>query len=194
MNKRQFLASLGAGLIALPSHGSSKPPVSTSSPVLLTLTGAIGRTNRGPVGALDQMMHKQMMRFERGYVLDFAAITALPSVSIRPTLEYDSKPHQLTGPLLLDLLKASGVKVKDTTKLFLRAVDGYVAEISAAEALKYRFIVATHLDDRPIPLGGLGPLWAVYDADRFPEMMTKPLNERFVRCPWAVYHIDVQTA
>lgn len=195
MDKRQFLASLGAGLVALPSYASSpKPTVSSNSPVLLTLTGAIGRANREPVGALDQMMHKQMIRFDRAYVLDFAAITALPSVSIRPTLEYDGKSHQLAGPLLLDLLKASGVKIADTTKLFLRAVDGYVAEISAAEALKYRFIVATHLDDRPMPLGGLGPLWAVYDADRFPDMAAKPLNERFVRCPWAMYHIDVQTA
>ena len=195
MNKRQFLASLGAGFIALPSSASSsKPTVSSNSPVLLTLTGAIGRANRGPAGALDQMMYKQMIRFDKAYVLDFAAISALPTVVIRPTLEYDHKTHQLAGPLLLDLLKASGIKITDTSKLFLRAVDGYVAEISAADAFKYRFIVATHLDDRPIPLGGLGPLWAVYDADRFPDMAAKPLNERFVRCPWAMYHIDVQTA
>lgn len=192
MNKRQFLASLGAGLITLPSYGSSTPTPKSSSPTLLTVTGAISRANRGHVGALDQMMHKQMIRFDRAYVLDFAAITSLPSVSIRPTLEYDGKPHQLAGPLLLDLLKTSGVNITDTSKLFLRAVDGYVAEISAAEALKYRFIVATHLDDRPMPLGGLGPLWAVYDEDRFPDMAAKPLNERFARCPWAMYHIDVQ--
>lgn len=194
MDKRQFLASLGASLVALPSYGSTKPTANASSPVLLTLTGAIGRANRGPAGALDQMMQKQMIRFDRAYVLDFAAINALATVSIQPTLEYDAKPHRLAGPLLMELLKASGVKVVDTTKLFLRAVDGYVAEISAAEALKYRFIVATHIGDRPIPLGGLGPLWAVYDADRFPDMAAKPLNERFVRCPWALYHIDVQTA
>ncbi len=194
MDKRQFLASLGAGLIAWPTHGAARPAARSSSPALLTVTGAIGRANRGPVGALDQMMHKQMLRFDKAYVFDFAAIGALPSVSIRPTLEYDSKPHQLAGPLLMDLLKAAGVKAVDTTKLLLRAVDGYVAAISWAEASRYRFIVATHLDDRPIPLGGLGPLWAVYDADRFPDMTAKPLNQRFVRCPWALYHIDVQTA
>lgn len=192
MDKRQFLTATAAGLIAWPSHASAKPAAGSSSPALLTVTGAIGRANRGPLGALDQMMHKQMIRFDKAFVLDFAAITALPSVSIRPTLEYDSQPHRLAGPLLIDLLKVAGVKVVDTTKLFLRAVDGYVAEISAAEARQYRFIVASHLDDRPMPLGGLGPLWAVYDADRFPDMAAKPLNERFVRCPWAMYHIDVQ--
>jgi hypothetical protein len=54
------------------------------------------------------------------------------------------------------------------------------------------FIVATRLDRRPMPLGGLGPLWAVYDADRFPEMAAKPVNQRFALCPWALYHIDVE--
>ena len=40
-------------------------------------------------------------------------------------------------------------------------------------------------------LGGLGPLWAVYDADKVPEMAARPVAERFGSCPWALYHIDV---
>jgi hypothetical protein len=40
-------------------------------------------------------------------------------------------------------------------------------------------------------LGGLGPLWAVYDADRFPDMAARPLNQRFGLCPWGIYHIHV---
>jgi hypothetical protein len=47
------------------------------------------------------------------------------------------------------------------------------------------------VDGKPMPLGGLGPLWAVYDADRVPEMAAKPLAQRFAACPWALYHIDV---
>jgi hypothetical protein len=43
-----------------------------------------------------------------------------------------------------------------------------------------------------MPLGGLGPLWAVYDADRVPAMAAKPLAQRFGTCPWALYHIEVQ--
>jgi hypothetical protein len=38
----------------------------------------------------------------------------------------------------------------------------------------------------------LGPLWAVYDADRVPEMAAQPLTARFAACPWALYHIAVQ--
>jgi len=80
----------------------------------------------------------------------------------------------------------------DAHNLLLRAIDGYAVAVSLADARKYRFIVATELDGRPMPLGGLGPLWAVYDADRFPEAAAKPLAARFSLCPWGLYHIEVQ--
>jgi hypothetical protein len=57
---------------------------------------------------------------------------------------------------------------------------------------RYRFILATHLDGEPMALGGLGPLWAVYDADRFPEQAAKPVPDRFALCPWGLFHIEVQ--
>ena len=61
-----------------------------------------------------------------------------------------------------------------------------------SRAKAQRFIVATHLDGAPMALGGLGPLWAIYDADRVPEMASRPVGERFSTCPWALYHIEVQ--
>jgi hypothetical protein len=53
-------------------------------------------------------------------------------------------------------------------------------------------MVATHMDGKPMALGGLGPLWGMVDADRIAELADKPLAERFGGCPWALYHIDVQ--
>jgi len=61
-----------------------------------------------------------------------------------------------------------------------------------AQVRMWKMIVATQLDGRLMPLGGLGPLWAVYDADRVPTMAAKPVKERFGNCPWALYHIEVQ--
>jgi hypothetical protein len=55
-----------------------------------------------------------------------------------------------------------------------------------------RVIVATHIDGAPMPLGGLGPLWAVHDADRIPELAALPLAQRFTTCPWALYHVEVR--
>lgn len=160
---------------------------------MLTVSGAIAGGNRGPLDpALDQMMHKHGIRFERAYVYDFSALTALPAQEIAPTLEYDQKRHALRGPLLSDVIAAATDKAPPAAALVkLRAVDGYVVQVTMEDLRKYRFIAATHLDGQPMALGGLGPLWAVYDADRFPDMMARPLPARFTRCPWALYHIEL---
>lgn len=74
----------------------------------------------------------------------------------------------------------------------LRAVDGYNTELTGAQARARRVIVATHIDGHPMPLGGLGSLWAVIDADRIPELAALPLPQRFAACPWALYHVEVR--
>jgi hypothetical protein len=188
MDKRHFLGALAgaAGLPAATAQASRAP----SSPALLTVTGAIRQTNRGPLDPmLDQMMAKQKLAFDAARAFDFAELAALPAVSIQPTLEYDKKRHILKGPLLATVLRACGAA---GGRIAMRAIDGYAPAISVADATRYRFIVATHLDGRPMPLGGLGPLWAVYEADAFPDMAAKPVDQRFALCPWGLYHVDVQ--
>jgi hypothetical protein len=194
MQKRDFLAAAALGGLALSSSAQAARAGSGAglrSPALLTVTGAISKTNRGPLDPVrDQMMAKQKLAFDKAHAFDFGALLAMPAVAIRPTLEYDSKQHDLRGPLLVDVLKAAGAAADG--KLAMRAVDGYAPTLSMADARKYRFIVATHLDGQTMPLGGLGPLWAVYDADRFPDMAARPVTDRFANCPWALFHIDVQ--
>jgi hypothetical protein len=191
MNKRNFLAAAALVPAALPALAQAAGDAG-GSPALLTVTGAISNTNRGPLDSVtDLMMAKQKIAFQKAHAFDFAMLMALPAVTIKPTIEYDNKPHTLRGPLMADVLKACGV-TGDAGKLAMRAVDGYSPTISVADARKYRFIVATHLDGKPMPLGGLGPLWAIYDADRFADMAAKTLDQRFAQCPWALYHIDVQ--
>ncbi len=192
MNKREFLgAAAAAG--ALPLAGAAAGAALPGGPALLTVTGSLVRSNRGPFDpALDQMMHKHGVTFRKAWVFDDAALRMLPALTIRPTLEYDRKVHELRGPLLLDLLAHAGATLGDKTVLTLRAVDGYNVELPLAQARARRFIVATHVDGKPMPLGGLGPLWAVYDADRVPDMAALPLGQRFASCPWALYHVEVR--
>jgi hypothetical protein len=191
MNKRQFLGA--TALASLGASGTAAAAASTRGPVLLTVSGAIGRSNRGPLDpALDQMMHKQKLSFNSAFTFDFAELARLPAHSIHPTLEYDAKVHQLRGPLLADVLARAGAPAGSQARIVLRAVDGYAAGITLGQARELGFIVATHLDGQAMPLGGLGPLWAVYDADRVPDMAGKPLAQRFANCPWALYHIEAQ--
>lgn len=190
MDKRHFLgAALASG--ALPAAAAASLP--SAGPALLTITGNIRRSNRGPLDPVrDQMMFKQKLAFAQACALDFAAIAALPARTIRPTLEYDGKPHTLRGPLLADVLALAGARPGAASQVVMRAVDGYAAAVPMGRLRAWSFIVATHLDGRPMALGGLGPLWAIYDADRVPEMAARPVRERFGACPWALYHIEVQ--
>jgi hypothetical protein len=195
MKKRQFLGAAMASALSATAATAATAATSSKSaagPALLTVSGAIGKPNRGPLDPVrDQMMFKHKLQFAQARAFDFAALVALPAVSITPTLEYDAKPHTLRGPLLLDVLAAAGARLTDGSQLLLRAVDGYAAAVTVAQARARRHIVATHLDGAPMALGGLGPLWAIYDADRAPDMTGKPLPERFATCPWALYHIEV---
>jgi hypothetical protein len=98
----------------------------------------------------------------------------------------------LSGPLLTDVLALAGASANDASVLHMRAVDGYAPTLTIANARRYQYIVALRVDGAPLALGGLGPLWAVYEADRFPEMVGKPVDQRFATCPWAMYHVEVK--
>ncbi|MBT2303153.1 molybdopterin-dependent oxidoreductase [Variovorax paradoxus] len=189
MNKRHFLGTAAlAGL--MPSIHATAAEPARKSPGLLTISGAISKSNRGPVDpALDQLMVKHGVKFDKAFVFDSEALRRLPVVRIKPTLEYDAKVHSLAGPLLTSVLEAAGVA--GDAMLALRAVDGYVVPLRMADARSYRMIVATEIDGAPLALGGLGPLWAVYEADTLAAFKDKPLKERFALCPWGLYSIEV---
>jgi hypothetical protein len=195
MDKRQFLLATALGAPLLCASAGARAGARLSGPALLTVTGAIARSNRGPRDkVLDQLMARHNLQFERAYTFDLAALAVLSQVTIRPTLEYDAKPHELRGPLLRDVLEAAGVATAGPMTLALRAIDGYAPVMTMAEMAARRFIVATRIDGKPLASGGLGPLWAIYDTDRFPETARKPVTERFAQCPWGFYHVDVQPA
>jgi hypothetical protein len=192
MNKRDFLSASALMSVGTLPSVPAMAATAQSGPALLTVGGLVPKGNRAALDPeLDQMMSKHGVKFSKAFVFDAAALQKLPKVNIRPTLEYNGKEHTLSGPTLLSVLSAAGVKPDPTLRLGMRAVDGYNVMISVADATAYRMILATHIDGRPMGLGSLGPQWAVYDADRLAAFKDKPLKERFGLCPWGVYYIDV---
>ena len=195
MNKRDFLTR-SALVGVLPAAGVQAANPQARGPVLLTIGGSIViNSNRGPLNpALDQMMSKHGVQFDKALALDAAALYRLPAIQIKPTLEYDAKVHTLSGPLISTVLEAADVALTGAVLVGLRAVDGYNVAISLADIRRYRMLIATHMDGQPLALGGLGPQWAVYDADNVADFKDKPLKQRFALCPWGVYYIDVKPA
>jgi len=194
MNQRRILLAGALGSVVVPSVAAGASS-SRTGPGLLTVTGAIARSNRGPLDpVLDQLMVKHGRAFDAAWELDAAMLARLPAGTIQPTLEYDAKPHKLSGPLLASVLGAAGVATGAAVTLTLRAIDGYAVSVSLADASRYRMIVATTIDGTPMSLGGLGPLWAVYDADRIADFADKPLKQRFALSPWGLYLIEVKAS
>jgi len=197
MKKRQFLSTAAAAIAgalsasALPAL-AAKPEHQSAGPAVLTIAGAIERSNRGQTDAvIDQMMHKQKVQFKSAFAFDLAALDKLPAVIINPTLEYDGKPHQLRGPRLAAVLDMLGASKATDTQIVFHSVDGYMPQISFEQLRKYDYILATRIDGMPLSIGGFGPIFAIYDADRIAELAQKPLAQRFALCPWGLYCIEV---
>ena len=193
--RRQFLnhsLTLLLGTAGLTASRSDAATIKTEQQVILTLTGAIDRTNRPKMdGVTDQLMHKHGIQFERAWSFSLADLEKLPAVTVSPTMEYDAKAHQLRGPRLLDVLNVAGISKGSPSRLRLHGIDGYSPEISYEVAQRNNFVVATHLDGALLAVGGFGPLFAIFDADRIPEMAQEPLTQRFADCPWGLYCIEV---
>lgn len=194
MDKRRFLASAAATAAVLPSIPSHAQAKGAPGLGILTISGAIQQSNRGPLDPLlDPLMAKQGVKFDKAWILDAAAILRLPAVKIKPAISYDEKVHELAGPLLTTVVERVGIPNNPETSLALKAVDGYTVALTVREVRAMKMIVATHMDGHPLVLGGFGPLWAVYEADKAADMQSKPLKDRFGLCPWALYHIDVKS-
>ena len=195
IDRRTWLALAGAGTSALATNSQAQSLASSSArgATWLTVSGAIRNSNRGPVHPqLEQLFIKHKVGFERAMAFDEALIRRLPARSIKPLLEYDSQAHELQGPLLSQVLETAGVSLQPKTALVLRALDGYTVVLTGQQVMNSQMILAHTLDRAPIGLGGLGPLWAVWDPARQPELMSKPLNERYALCPWGLYHVEVK--
>jgi hypothetical protein len=137
--------------------------VAQSAPVVLTVRSAGGADRKFDMVSLEHMPQRDI-------------VTATPW--------YD-KPHKFTGPLLRDVLAAAGAK---GDKLKAIALNDYVVEIPAADALKYDVIVARLLDDKPMPRREKGPLFIIYPFDEQAELR-KQLY--FTRCAWQLKEIEV---
>lgn len=192
MDRRSFIR-VSAGTLAASAVPAALAATGADAPVLLTVSGAVARPNRGAFDpARDVLMGKHGLAFSAARSYRHAELAAMAALTIRPTLEYDGRAHTLSGPSLAQVLADAGAPDDAATRVVLRAFDGYTLESRLGEIARLGFVLALSLDGAPMALGGLGPVWALYDADRIPEIAARPLAERFAGCPWGLYSIHVE--
>lgn len=187
---RLIVLALAAAALAACGSGTPAPAAAPagSSMVVLTVTGAIGETNRGPLDEFDDAFlgHKGM-KFEKTYAFTLADLASLEQREL--TLKRPNWPRtlKLRGPAFKDVM----AKVKaEGGVATLQALDGYQSEFNIADLQSDSVLLAIEADGKPIPLGGHGPTWLVYPAGIVPgDDATGDTG-----LAWSVFHIEVQAA
>jgi hypothetical protein len=162
-----LVVSVGAfGLFTPGLAWALDPP---KGPVVLTVSGKIGNTNK--TGAAE---------------LDLAALKALPQHSFVTDTPWDKRPVKFSGPRLRDVLalvKAGGTELKAV------AVNDYAVTVPVADARDFDVVVALLMNDRDIPARTKGPLFLIYPFSAQPALNAKVYHERSI---WQLKSVVVQ--
>lgn len=160
MKRFAIVMLLLATLIAAGGNGSA---AAADTPVLLTVAGEVGNSNRPAYDAFrDAFFKYHKTRFARAYDFDYAALLALPQVQVTARAEDWPAPVGASGPRLQDVLTAAGVAADAIVSLV--ALDGYAVELDPAGRAAQDWVLAIAADGAPLGLGGRGPAWLLYDT------------------------------
>ncbi len=165
VNLFRRLIVLAAAAVSLPALALDKP----TGRVVLTVAGQVAQPNDGPRAVFDMKM-----------------LEALPQKTFKTQTPWYPAPVTFTGPLLRDVLAASGAK---GSKIVALALNDYKSEIPFDDALKHDVIIARLMNDKPMPVREKGPLFIVYPYDSKSELKSELY---FNRSAWQLSTLTVQ--
>lgn len=186
---RKFASGLLAGaLVAGLIAGCAQDDAGEAAPLtddmtVLTVTGAIGESNRGDYDEFaDAFFAFGGLEFERAYVFTRADLARLGMHEL--TLQRSNWPREvlLRGPYLRDVLAEASPAGEI---VFVRALDGYAAQFDLAALQASDAILAIEADGAPLSLGGRGPAWLVFA----PGGVAGVDDEGDAGLVWSAYHI-----
>ena len=155
---RSILIALIAALCAL-SVAAAEQDRSPKEMVLLTVSGTIGESNRGPLDPKkDSLLALNKVDFKKAFAFDRPTLLALEqgTGTVQPR-EFD-KPATFKGPLLREVLgHIEAAKLKITVV----AINGYSGWIAPEDVDRSDWILALEADGVPLGIGQQGPLWLI---------------------------------
>jgi hypothetical protein len=153
--------------------------------VVLTVSGMIGKTNRGPLDPRkDSLLALQKIDFRQAFAFDRATLLSLPqgTVTAQPP-EFDA-PATFKGPLLREVL---GLVEAAQVRTSFVALNGYTGWLDPDDIKTSDFILALEADGKPLGLGQQGPIWLL--NTRAPDF--KPDDTHHGHWVWALFYIKV---
>ena len=170
-----FLRAIFVILLLLAVHSVGAPAVADeplakpTGPVILTVTGAIGRTNAAGKAEFDMQM-----------------LQALGISRLATSTSWTDGKQVFGGVLATKLLDA--VQAKGNT-VSASALDNYTVEIPTSELRQYPVLFALTMNDKAMSLQDKGPIWIVYPRDDYPELRNPKIDRHWV---WQLKSIDVK--
>jgi hypothetical protein len=181
MNVLRIVAAVALGLTATAAFADQKAAPSGSA--MLTVAGKTAHWNRGAMAPeRDSLMKQRNISFERAMTFDSTMLGALPQHELQVVTP--AGEGTFSGPLLTDVLKASGA---EAGKVRLIGLDGSDAELKPEELNGQNWILALVVDGKPVGIGDFGPLWLMHK----PDSGKAPSKEEMERWVWSVFYIEV---
>ena len=137
-------------VISLAAPAAAEDLGTPAGRVVLTVEGAVSRTNAGDTAQFD-----------------LAMLEAMPQHEITTSTPWAPGLTRFSGPRLSDLLDRVGA---NGTALRATALNDYRAVIPMADAAKYGVILALRADGRRLSVRERGPVWVIYPLDCEPAM------------------------
>ena len=185
--RRYWTIAWCIGLLSLAfSAAWAVDPAAPSGPAILTVVGKISQANRPAFDKFeDPFMAYHDRSFATGYAFDHAMLESLGMH--RATIAFAGwpRPVEVEGPLLRDVLAATGAASGTVNVL---ALDGFAIDLSPGDLAAEEWIVAIKEGGRYLGIGQRGPAWVLY-APRDGQPATAEDEQHW---PWAAFLIEVR--
>jgi hypothetical protein len=161
-------------------------PLKAEGPAMLTVTGSVENTNRGPVDPeMDKLFAFNEVSFDKAMEFDLGMLESLPQATVKTDFPKGGQTVEFTGPTLGDLLGAAGASGATVT---VQAMDGYAVEVPAQELIAKGAVIALARDGKPMGIGGFGPAQIVFPRAEWADLAEMP-DDWWI---WQIFHIKVE--
>ena len=169
--------------------GSSEPytPPSTSDEaqgmVFLTIAGEVQKTNRSAYNEnYDSLMKVYKNSFEMAFEFDMAMLETNFEMA-EATVIKNGITRVLSGPRLADVLNFVGCTDEIIYPL---GIDKWQIGLTPQMVNDHNWIIATKVNGKRLNVGGKGPLWLAYDANKDDKTNSKKMQQVG---PWGLFFI-----
>ncbi len=162
------IAALAIVLHAVPLSAQTAIPAPKGK-VVLTVTEGVSNKNT-PTGA----------------AFDMAMLEALPKAEIKTSTPWTKGVQTFEGVRLTALMETVGAAGQTVRAV---AINDYAFEFPAADAAKYKVIVAYRQNGKAMSIREKGPLWIVYPLDDHKEIRNIEHHSRMV---WQLKELQIK--